>query len=149
MNLGLSEKLQNAFPNLIKVPRPFFTLQEIPDPQWLIGFIDGEGCFIINTQNSISTVSGRVLNKVWLTFYITQHSRDTLLMESIIRYLNCGQVLKISTQSAVDFKVGRFEDITSKVIPSFFFNKKNDVSLAKRETKGFSRLSWGFCFNRK
>jgi hypothetical protein len=38
-------------------------------------------------------------------------------MESLIRYLNCGQVLKRSSQSAVDFKVGRFVDITSKVIP--------------------------------
>lgn len=81
LNLGQSEKLQNAFPNILQVPRPLFT------------------------------------NQILLTFYITQHSRDTLLMESLIRYLNCGQVLKRSSQSAVDFKVGRFVDITSKVIP--------------------------------
>lgn len=47
LNLGQSEKLQNActqlrcaHPNIIQVPRPLFTLQEISDPQWLIGFID-------------------------------------------------------------------------------------------------------------
>jgi LAGLIDADG endonuclease len=38
-------------------------------------------------------------------------------MESIIKYLDCGQVLKRSSASAVDFKVGRFDDITAKVIP--------------------------------
>lgn len=42
LNKGWSEKLQNAFPNILPVPRPVFTLQEIPDPQWLTGFIDGE-----------------------------------------------------------------------------------------------------------
>ncbi len=62
LNTGSSEELKNAFPNVCPVPRPFFALQEIPSPQWLIGFIDGEGCFIINTQQSIST-SGKTLNK--------------------------------------------------------------------------------------
>jgi hypothetical protein len=52
LNLGSSEKLQSAFPDILSVPRPVFTLQEIPDPLWLIGFIDGEGCFIINIQNN-------------------------------------------------------------------------------------------------
>lgn len=119
MNLGWSEKLQNAFPNILPVPRPVFTLKEIPDPWWLIGFIDGEGCFFINIQNCISSVDERTYNKVWLTFYITQHTRDTLLMESIIKYLDCGQVVKRSSTAVVEhlFKVGRFDNIANKVIP--------------------------------
>lgn len=116
LNTGSSEELKNAFPNVCPVPRPFFALQEIPSPQWLIGFIDGEGCFIINTQQSIST-SGKTLNKTWLSFYITQHTRDSQLMESIVKYLDCGKVFKRSSQAAVDFKVTKFDEVIGKIIP--------------------------------
>jgi hypothetical protein len=117
LNTGTSEKLQNAFPNIIPIPRPTFLLQDIYDPQWLTGFIDGEGCFIINIQNCISSVDGRIYNKVWLTFFITQHFRDVLLMESLIKYLDYGQVVRKSSMTVVNFKVGKFDNITTKVIP--------------------------------
>lgn len=129
LNSGSSEELKNSFPNVCPVPRPSFALQEIPDPQWLIGFIDGEGCFIINTQQSIST-SGKTLNKIWLSFYITQHTRDSQLMESIVKYLDCGKVFKRSSQSAVDFKVMKFEEIIGKVIP---FLQKYSLQSVKQE----------------
>jgi len=51
LNSGISEKLKEAFPDIIPILKPFVTLQDIPDPHWLTGFIDGEGCFIINTQD--------------------------------------------------------------------------------------------------
>jgi len=41
-------------------------------------------------------------------------------MESIIKYLDCGpapRVVKRSSTPAVDFKVGRFDNIAKKVIP--------------------------------
>ena len=62
------------------------------------------GCFIINIQNISSGPLGPegIYNK-GLTLFITQHSRDVLLMESIIKYLDCGQVLKKSSISVVDF----------------------------------------------
>lgn len=129
LNSGVSEELKNLFPNVIPVVRPFFALQEIPNPQWLIGFIDGEGCFLINTQQSTST-SGKTLNKTWLSFYITQHTRDSELMESIVKYLDCGKVFKRSSQLAVDFKVMKFEEVINKVIP---FLQKYPLQSAKQE----------------
>ncbi len=128
LNNGWSEKLQKAFPNIVPVDRPLFTIQEIPNPWWLAGFIDGEGCFIINIQESISSVDGSINYKVWLTFYITQHVRDAILMGSIVKYLDCGQLVKKSNQMAVDFKVGKLENILSKVIP---FLQKYPLQSAK------------------
>lgn len=108
LNLGLSEELKKAFPDIIQLPRPDVPLREIPNPQWLTGFIDGEGCFIINISKSSST---HKTDKVWLTFQITQHSRDTMLMQSIVKYLDCGRVANRSNTPAVDFLVTRFSDI--------------------------------------
>lgn len=119
--------------------RPLFTIQEIPNPWWLAGFRDGEGCFIINIQESISSVDGSINYKVWLTFYITQHVRDAILMGSIVKYLDCGQLVKKSNQMAVDFKVGKLENILSKVIP---FLQKYPLQSAKfRDLKDWVEAS--------
>lgn len=44
LNLGISEELRKLFPNIIPIPRPIMPTFEI-NKDWLIGFIDGEGCF--------------------------------------------------------------------------------------------------------
>lgn len=105
-------------------------MRKILDPHWLIGFIDGEGCFYINVQkyNYVSDKQRR--EKVWLTFQLTQHSRDTLFMESIIKYLNCGKVATRNSSPAVDFLVNSFTDIHTKVIP--FLKKYPLQSVNKR-----------------
>ena len=52
MNKGLSEDLQTAFPNVTPVLRPFVDVAIIPDPNWVAGFVSGEGCFSINVAKS-------------------------------------------------------------------------------------------------
>lgn len=130
LNTGWSKEIQEAFPDVTPTPRPAFSLQGIYDPQWLVGFVDGEGCFIINIQNSPSSVVGKIYSKVWLRFFITQHSRDTMLMESITKYLDCGKVSKRSSAPCVDFRVGALDDIITKVIPFF---QKYPLQGAKQE----------------
>jgi hypothetical protein len=38
INLGLSEKVTAAFPNIIPVSRPQVEDQSIKDPHWVVGF---------------------------------------------------------------------------------------------------------------
>lgn len=45
LNLGLSDKLKEAFAEIKPIERPLVTNQEIKDPNWLAGFANGEGCF--------------------------------------------------------------------------------------------------------
>lgn len=47
LNLGLSDQLNNVFPNLKPVLRPLVEDQKVPHEQWLAGFICGEGCFFL------------------------------------------------------------------------------------------------------
>jgi hypothetical protein len=51
VNKGLTDELKVAFPNTIPVPRPTVVLKAIPDPQWLTGFTDGEGCLLLGFPN--------------------------------------------------------------------------------------------------
>ena len=47
MNKGLTGTLKSIFPNIVPVERPIIKNQIIKSPLWLIGFVDGEGCFYL------------------------------------------------------------------------------------------------------
>jgi len=57
--------------------------------------------------------------QIYLSFFITQHIRDELLMESLIGYLGCGKLTR--KRDVYEFQVFKFIDITDKVI--VFFEK--------------------------
>ena len=54
LNRGISEELKILFPNLIPIERPSVPEREI-SPEWLVGFVDGEGSFNVNTQEKITS----------------------------------------------------------------------------------------------
>lgn len=60
------------------------------DPNWVLGFIDAEGCFHVAIQKNKSM---RLGVQVQLQFAIGQHMQDKLLMERFITFFNgVGQV---------------------------------------------------------
>lgn len=95
LNKGLPEELKATFPDVVPVPRPLVTDQEIKDPHWLAGFVSGEGCFLINIFKAKTKTGFAVV----LNFYITQHLRDTELMKSLVQYLDCGFFISIEGQN--------------------------------------------------
>lgn len=113
MNKGLSDVQAKYFPGILTLPIPEFE-QEIKDPRWLAGFINGEGCFYIRIFKSKTTKSGEAIQ---LKFIVTQHSRDIVLMQSLVKYFSCGSVSERQNQPAVDFVVSRFSDLVEKIMP--------------------------------
>lgn len=113
MNTGLSDVLAKSFPGILTLPIPKFEL-EIKDPRWLAGFINGEGCFYIRIFKTKTTKLGEAIQ---LKFTITQHSRDTVLMQSLVKYFSCGSVSERQNQPAVDFVVSRFTHILEIIMP--------------------------------
>ena len=51
MNNGLSDMLKAAFPETKPVPRLDIEFQGIPNPNWVSGFVEGEGCFLIRAAS--------------------------------------------------------------------------------------------------
>lgn len=115
MNKGLSDVLIAAFPNTTPVGRPLVEDQEIKDPNWLAGFVDGEGCFMVGVKKSSTHKLGC---QVQLSFRIAQHSRDERLMKSLTQYLGCGQYYPRANKEAGDFSVEKYPD-TVKIIAFF------------------------------
>ena len=119
LNRGLSDELKSAFPNASLITgedteRPLVENKEIPDPYWLAGFTSGEGCLAVSVRKSATY---KLNERVELIFQITQHTRDEVLIRSLIKYFDCGRVSK--TREIIDYQVSRFSDLENKIIPFF------------------------------
>lgn len=110
MNNGLTDELRAAFPNITLMERPFIKDKIIPSKHWIAGFTSAEGCFKIFIRTTGFT---------GLKFAITQHSRDELLISSIVDTLGCGKCYRHPTRDNVDYLCFKFTDIAEKIIPLF------------------------------
>lgn len=115
MNKGLTDTLSKSFTDLILVKRPIVELTKIDNMDWLTGFVDGEGCFVVNIAQSQVSVGYRV----GLVFTITQHIRDHKLLETFANYFDCGWIFVNSNKPIVCFIVSKLSDILEKIIPFF------------------------------
>ena len=109
------------------------TMQFALHPYWVTGFADGESCFYVKISKKSKGYSTGV--QVMITFSISQHVRDELLLIKFIEYLGCGNIEKVSTRpplfrgvvlpwrvgpSGVNFVVYKFSDIFENFFISSF-----------------------------
>ena len=90
------------------------------NPHYIVGFVDGEGCFSI----SISRLRFRV-PEIRLIFEIELREDDETILKQIQNTLQCGSIYYLSYERYakwrphVKYKVASFKDIKEKVIPFF------------------------------
>jgi len=132
LNLGLSEQLKEAFPDVIPAIRQVSWLTNpaelsIPNHNWLSGFASAEGCFMVGITKSKLYSTG---HQVYLSFIITQHIRDELLMKCLVEYLGYGRLSR--KRDVYEFQVSKFSDV-EKVIALF-----NKYPILGEKAKDFS-----------
>jgi hypothetical protein len=71
--------------------------------------------------------------EVKLEYKVTQDLRDTVLLESLVGYFNCGGITRRPT--AIDFRVTRFSDLVDIILP--FFDKYNIEGVKAKRLYGF------------
>jgi hypothetical protein len=133
LNWGLSEKFKETFPNRIPVVRPKVDISEIKDVYWLVGFVEGEGSFMVIIQESKSK---KTTDNIGLRFVITQHSKDSVLLDNISNYLGCGKCY--SSRNEVNLTVSTFSDI-NKIIS--LFNKYPLLGTKKEDYLDFCKVA--------
>lgn len=133
-NRRLSTSLKEAFPGVLPVIRPQRSDEELLsyniDPQWMVGFTAGEGCFSVRVTNSPTTKTGF---QVQLRFNITQHSIDKVFMNTLNKFWGCGKVFLRFRENKVDFQILKIKDLCDKVIPLF-----QNISLQGEKSKDFA-----------
>lgn len=127
INLGLSDSLKTIFPNTVPVARPLIENITVPHPEWMAGFVSGEGCFLVQ----MAKYGKDKLDGVSLSFKVSQHLRDELLLRSFISFFGCGlfNYHGVNSKSGV-FIVRKFVDISDKIVPFF---KNHEIRGIKRE----------------
>lgn len=133
LNNGLSGKLKSEFPGVVPAVRPEVLHSGIKDMNWLRGFVEAEGSFHISTQ--------KVKDTAWvsLRFSLSQHSRDKVLMENLIRFLGCGRCSLASTRKEVNFIVSTYSDISKIIIP--LFQKYPLLGIKQKDFLDFSEVA--------
>jgi hypothetical protein len=134
MNLGVSDLIKSEFTQI----SPAYSIREkievsnIPDPNWISGFVSGEGNFDAGVRKSPESKLGA---KTYLRFRITQHNRDIKLLELIIDYFKSGRLEIDPKRSIVNLVIGNFTEISNKIIP--FFNDYHVIGV-----KNLDYLDW-------
>lgn len=113
MNLGLSNLIKKEFNEIKQVQKPIINTTIINDPQWISGFVSGEGNFDAGVRISKNIIG----YNVYLRFRITQHVKDTKLLELIIKFLGVGRLEKDIKNSVVNLVIGKFLDLNQIIIP--------------------------------
>ena len=77
------------------------------NPYFISGFVDGEGCFLVQiSRNSEIKIGWRVK----ITFTVVLHSKDKIVLEYIKNYWSVGGITKHGTQS-YQFRVSSEKDL--------------------------------------
>lgn len=168
LNLGLSNQLKEAFPNVMPVNRPLHNSNCIPDPYWVSGFTSGDGSFYFHLRELNSTVSSNVYRKVVLNFVICLHSRDAKVLKNLETYFKAyhsGTVhreLKVlvlnlylktrrnssprneplhlyNTENTVTLYFRKFSDIVNIIIP--FFDQYPILGVKRLDFENFKKVA--------
>lgn len=118
INKGVSKKVKEYFPNIIPVDKPVISLPDTLNPQWVSGFVAGDGGFSIYVRIAKDYV---LLEKVYCRFHIAQHVKDLELMKLFIKFFNCGSV-NVRSNTATprcDYIVQDATSILEKILPHF------------------------------
>lgn len=93
------------------------------NPQYIVGFVDGEGCFCITHSKRHNKLS-----EIRLLFEIEVREDDRDILCQIQETLQCGNIYHLNYERYqkwrphVKYKVSNFHDISTKVIPFFIEN---------------------------
>ena len=85
------------------------------DAQWVVGFVDGEGCFFVGINKHPDMICGY---QVLPEFTVVQHEKDVQILHALKKFFGCGVV----RSNHGDRMAYRVRDIShlSKIIMPFF-----------------------------
>jgi len=89
------------------------------DPLWVVGFIDGEGCFSVSVHQNplVRRTRGWQLHP---TFQAYQHEQHRAVLEELVLFFGCGRVRpKGPKSSVVTYAVDSLRDLEEKILPFF------------------------------
>lgn len=107
------------------------------EPYYITGLFEGEGWFGVSISYS-QKEKLRAGAQVSLNIGINMNQRETALIESVRDYFGCGTI-EIRKNGMIQYRVRKFSDIVSKIIP--FFDKYPFVGGKLKDYEIFKLIS--------
>ena len=85
------------------------------EAQWVVGFVDGEGCFFVGINPHPEMTSGF---QVLPEFTVVQLQRDIQLLHALKKFFGCG-VVRTSHAERMAYRVRSLDHLNQKIIPFF------------------------------
>ena len=83
--------------------------------QWVVGFVDGEGCFFVGINSHPEMTAGF---QVLPEFTVVQHRRDIQLLHALKRFFGCG-VIRVNHGERMAYRVRGFQHLKEIIVPFF------------------------------
>jgi hypothetical protein len=92
---------------------------------WIVGFVDGEGCFSVSMIKNPTTKNGW---QVFPEFVVTQGQKSVKSLQLIKKYFGCGKIYvnhrrDNHKENICRYCVRSIQDLSEKVVPFFIKNK--------------------------
>ena len=99
---------------------------------WIVGYVDGEGCFSVSLFRNKTTKFGW---QVFPEFVVTQGEKSKKSLEILIKFFKCGKVFVNKRYDNHNENLYRYcvrskKDLIETIIPFF---EKNQLKTAKKE----------------
>lgn len=115
---------------------------------WLVGFVDGEGCFSISVIRNATTKLGY---QVFAEFVVTQGKKSLVTLERIQRFLGCGRIYvnrryDNHREPIYRYCVRSLPELRDTIVPFFVqyplqTEKRRDFSIFRRVVAMMNRKS--------
>ena len=99
--------------------------QERLENSWLVGFVDGEGCFHVSINRQLKMSLGW---QVLPEFRVVQHKRDEAVLHRFKDFFECGSVCK-NHDERKEFRVRGLKNL-NKIV---FFFRQNPLQTSKQK----------------
>ena len=85
------------------------------DAQWIVGFVDGEGCFHVGINPHVEMTAGF---QVLPEFTVVQHKRDVQVLHALKGHFDCG-VVRVNHADRLAYRVRALEHLRDRIVPFF------------------------------
>ena len=85
------------------------------DAQWIVGFVDGEGCFHVGISVHPDMKLG---HQVLPEFTVVQHERDVQVLHGLKAYFGCG-VVRSNHDDRMAYRVRDLGHLLDRILPFF------------------------------
>jgi LAGLIDADG endonuclease len=108
--------------------------------QWIVGFVDGEGCFSISlVRNPTCRLGWQVQHE----FAVTQAAGSRPALEAIVRYFGCGKIVEqvrsgSHRQALLRYSVKDRRSLSGRIVP--FFEEHPLITAKQHDFRWFAQV---------